>query len=315
MGAARRGAGQARLGEPQREARGNEGDWEVISDIVALAERKEAEVFEALFALRERQLRDVQEDCTATQARLQSLYQPRQAPPGSSLQRSASTGGLECKSKPSLAASRGMTEVRGHTAGWSLSRAASCSSPLASPPAKSEASAPRSRTKERLRRLREKDKLLSLGMSWLLSELEDAKTQIRAVVGGSDAGAWSQCCSPSSDGQRLVRRGDQADSLVSQDEPDSVDTRVAQFLEDPFQRHFRLLFCRVKAGVYLVGSSLVHLRTTNAPGYADSGTGLEASPDRGKTWMSLAEFMVRLEQTQGDLIVQAREITRGARCG
>lgn len=171
-----------------------------------------------------------------------------------------------------------------------------------------------------LQSLREKDELLSLGMSWLEGELEDAKFQVDRVkeaarVSAASTGSHSAyshrqrdaACEISSrdmsmpaDLQRAVPCRQPAASVLTHPEgsstEDLLNAKVAEFLEAPEHGHCRSLLRRVGPGIYLYGSTPVALRIGIATG------SLEVSCDTGRSWARLSDFASCIDSAHDDLV-------------
>eukprot|EP00419_Tripos_fusus_P075614 CAMPEP_0172899012 /NCGR_PEP_ID=MMETSP1075-20121228/160862_1 /TAXON_ID=2916 /ORGANISM="Ceratium fusus, Strain PA161109" /LENGTH=337 /DNA_ID=CAMNT_0013754917 /DNA_START=32 /DNA_END=1042 /DNA_ORIENTATION=+ len=149
--------------------------WSVVEEIMALAEQREVEVFEALLALCEEQMHLLHSSRVSTQLEMQSLGTAAETCLNYELSHVASE---EHVPEDCVAGLSGMFQSMspGSSSTTAIPLPSSCSGA-----AGIQASTAHSqhRPEELLRYLREKDQLLGAGLNWRGTELEDAILKLR----------------------------------------------------------------------------------------------------------------------------------------
>lgn len=190
---------RARLCKVSHTGMCDDNGWDIVPELVALTEQKETEVFAAIFAQRQQQFLQMSRRCRAVQTQIAQQIErgnqglqwleahPAEQSRISAMQAQHGRSHPSCRGSPAW--DTGTAEVGAHAAamvvggqiveGGLVPQGSSNVSEhghgawLRDPEL----------AKEVLRSLRERDQLLSMGLSWLATEIDDAQEHVRQLSG------------------------------------------------------------------------------------------------------------------------------------
>lgn len=314
-----------------------ESDAALIWDVLTLPERKEAEVLAGLLLHREHQVQAAQSRFAGLRRHIKDVCRDNStcaslsaAPSGLGVQGRCEGREGRRRERPEVAAWLWPSEsVRGVDV--------DCGSPGRRQGSPGHGNAPdldlgtqTHAACNAIAELREKDRLLSLGLDWLTAELEEAKSQAQQLIRPESQEASGLSRYFSSPGENVCEElcthfvqapdvPEQRDNELAhmaaslhQKSPADVDEiihqEVARFLDKPQGRRCRVLLCRLGPRAYLYGSRRLGLRLCALTGQLEA----RAEDHNGGTWSAFGPFLAGLDGTQHDLTQQARAIAHVA---
>lgn len=298
----------------------NDSDAALIRDMLTLPERKEAEVLAGLLSHREHQVhaaqsrfaglrRHIEEVCCSTTASASPLA-PRQLEE-------------QARREWRLAHRRESTEVAALP--WASESVSGTDASHCSPSGRRgllvEGGSPDTTERQpsaaynALVSLREKDRLLSLGLDWLTAELEDARTQVRQLTEMSESQELCMQLGPRTpdvpDGRdrELMHVAACLHEKSSAEVDEIIHEEVLRFLDRPEGRRCRVLLCCLGPRAYLYGSQRLDLRLCALTGQLEA----RLEDHGGGTWSAFGPLLAGLDGAQHDLTQHARAITHVVR--